>query len=118
MATRLIGELRDSANIPLASMSEQDICERVLLAQANQGAKLLQNGTVSTPADIDAVLLLTGALPSWRGGAMFVADEMTPLRVLGKLRAFAAEGPDVWEPAILWEELVKNGDQICDLNNL
>jgi hypothetical protein len=34
------------------------------------------------------------------------------------LREFALEAPDIWEPAQIWAELIKNGDDFEVINSI
>jgi 3-hydroxyacyl-CoA dehydrogenase len=111
-ALALIDAVREGAGIDRVTLSEAQICDRIVLAQANAGARLLQEGIAARPVDIDAAMLLGKGFPRWQGGPMLAADVMRPLVVQKKLREFAAEAPDIWEPAQIWAELIKNGDDL------
>jgi 3-hydroxyacyl-CoA dehydrogenase len=115
-ALALIDAVREDAGIERVTLSEAQICDRIVLAQSNAGAHLLQNGVAARPVDIDAVMLLGKGFPRWHGGPMLAADVMRPLVVQKKLREFAAQAPDIWEPAQIWAELIKNGDDLESLN--
>lgn len=115
-ALALIDTVREDAGIDRVTMSEVQITDRIILAQANAGARLLQSGLARRPLDIDAIMLLAKGFPRWQGGPMLAADVMRPLVVQKKLREFAAEAPDIWEPAQIWAELIKNGDDLEQLN--
>ena len=111
-ALALIDGVREGAGIDRVTLTDAQICDRIVLAQANAGARLLQSGAAVRPVDIDAVMLLGKGFPRWHGGPMLVADSMRPLVVQKKLREFALEAPDIWEPAQIWAELIKNGDSL------
>ncbi|MBU2936222.1 MULTISPECIES: enoyl-CoA hydratase-related protein [Pacificibacter] len=115
-ALALIDALREGAGIDRVTLSDAQICDRIILAQANAGARLLQTGVAARPVDIDAVMLLGRGFPRWQGGPMLTADVMRPLVVQKKLREFTAEAPDIWEPAQMWADLIKNGDDLESLN--
>jgi 3-hydroxyacyl-CoA dehydrogenase len=117
-STAMIDTLREDAGISRVGMSDTEICDRIVLAQANAGARALQDGVALRPVDIDAVMLLGKGFPRWRGGPMLAADVMRPLVVQKKLRAFALEAPDIWEPAAMWGELIKNGTTLEVLNTI
>lgn len=117
-ATALIDALRQDAGINRVQMSDAEICDRIVLAQANAGARALQDGDAQRPVDIDAIMLLGTGFPRWRGGPMLAADVMRPLVVQKKLHAFALEAPDIWEPAPIWAELIKNGKTLDSLNDI
>ncbi|RPE71817.1 short chain enoyl-CoA hydratase /3-hydroxyacyl-CoA dehydrogenase [Pacificibacter maritimus] len=116
-AIAILDPIREGAGIDRVFMSDSEICDRIVLAQANAGAKALQTGAASRPIDIDAVMLMGKGYPRWHGGPMMAADIMTPLVVQKKLRQFSLEAPDIWEPVQLWAELIKNGDLLENLND-
>lgn len=117
-AVALIDEVRAGAGIDRVNMSDSEVCDRIVLAQSNAGAQALQDGVALRPSDIDAVMLLGKGYPRWLGGPMFAADVMRPLVVQKKLREFAKEAPDIWEPAAIWSQLVKSGDTLESTNNI
>ncbi|MFT6426060.1 MAG: 3-hydroxyacyl-CoA dehydrogenase [Celeribacter sp.] len=117
-AVDIIDVLREGAGIDRIRLSDAQICDRIVLAQANAGARALQDGVAARPVDIDAVMLLSKGFPRWQGGPMMAADVMRPLVVQKKLREFALEAPDIWEPAQIWAELIKNGDDFEVINSI
>ncbi|GAA3878085.1 3-hydroxyacyl-CoA dehydrogenase NAD-binding domain-containing protein [Celeribacter arenosi] len=117
-AVALIAQLRESAEIPEHRLSQEDIQDRLLLAMANTGAQLLSEGVVDRPAEIDVAMLMAKAFPRWLGGPMEVADLMGLATAERKLRGFADMAPEIWTPAPLWRELIKNGAKFSDLNDI
>lgn len=114
----LIDELRKGADIDRVMMSDAQVCDRIVLAQSNAGARALQAGVAARPVDIDTVMVLGKGYPRWRGGPMFAADVMRPLVVQKKLHQFAQEAPDIWDPSLLWGDLVRSGNDLKSLNNI
>ncbi|WP_226553325.1 enoyl-CoA hydratase-related protein [Celeribacter naphthalenivorans] len=112
----ILADLRRQGGVPDLRLSDQDIYERIVLAEANAGARLLQSGRVAHPVDIDVVMMLAKGYPRYRGGPMKAADLMGLLHAEIRLRNFTDQAPDIWEPATIWRELVKNGDNFESLN--
>ncbi len=108
--------LRDEGGIPPQRFTDQEIVTRLILAEANAGARLLQSGAVDRPADIDVVMMLAKGYPRDRGGPMKAADMMGLLQAEKRLMSYETAAPDIWAPATLWRDLVKNGDNFEKLN--
>ncbi len=117
-AEAILADLRAQGGVPLLVLSDRDITERLLLAAANAGARLLQAGVVMRPVDIDVVMMLAKGYPRYHGGPMKAADLMGIFQAEKRLKGFAVAAPDIWEPATLWHELSKNGDNFEKLNLL
>ncbi|TNE65366.1 MAG: hypothetical protein EP336_13170 [Rhodobacteraceae bacterium] len=118
VAEAILADLRAQGGVPELELSDRDISERLLLAAANAGARLLQAGVVMRPVDIDVVMMLAKGYPRYHGGPMKAADLMGIFQAEKRLKSFAAAAPDIWEPATLWHELSKNGDNFEKLNLL
>lgn len=89
---------------------------RMIAAMANEGARLVGQGVVACPGDIDLVLVQGFGYPRWRGGPMHVADVLGIVQMRNHLRALAeAEGGN-WAPAPLWDDLVRNARRFADMN--
>jgi 3-hydroxyacyl-CoA dehydrogenase len=114
----ILADLRAQGGVPELSLSDRDISERLLLAAANAGARLLQSGVVMRPVDIDVVMMLAKGYPRYHGGPMKAADLMGIFQAEKRLKSFSSAAPDIWEPAALWRELAKNGDNFENLNLL
>ena len=105
----LIAETSAELGITRREISADDIRERCLFALINEGARLLGNGIAARPGDIDIVWRYGYGFPVWRGGPMFIADEMGMAEVLATLeRLRDAHGP-AFEPAPLIVERAKAG---------
>ena len=112
----LIESVRRDKGIAARSVSGREIRHRAVAAMANEGARLLGEGVASCPLDIDLVMLAGFGFPRWRGGPMQTADQAGLLRIRNDLRDYAREDADFWQPADLWDDLIKNGRKFADLN--
>lgn len=76
----------------------------------NEGAKILEEGIVARPLDIDIVWIHGFGFPAYRGGPMFYADEIglkTVFEAMSKYRD--SLGAEYWTPAALLEKLADQG---------
>lgn len=87
----------------------------MVLAMVTAGARLLLNGNVLRPGDIDLLMVLSGAWPAWRGGPMAEGDTMGPLVLRREMDKARALGP-MWEPVGVLDEMVRHGWRFEDLN--
>jgi 3-hydroxyacyl-CoA dehydrogenase len=91
-------------------LSDHEILERCLFAMINEGARILDEGIVARPVDIDVVWMNGYGFPAYRGGPMFHADQIGLPKVLeGILKYRGQVGREYWEPAPLLEQLAREG---------
>ncbi|KPQ08264.1 MAG: 3-hydroxyacyl-CoA dehydrogenase [Rhodobacteraceae bacterium HLUCCA12] len=88
----------------------------ILLALVNAGARLLQEGRALRPSDLDIAAVLGAGYPNWRGGPMAEADMLGPLVLRRMMDQAAPLDPDLWAPAPLIAELIRQGWRFEDLN--
>ncbi|MCC5971950.1 MAG: enoyl-CoA hydratase/isomerase family protein [Pararhodobacter sp.] len=88
----------------------------ILLALINAGAHLLETAQALRPSDIDIAMVLGAGYPNWRGGPMAEADGMGPLVLRHLLQQAAPLAPDLWHPAPLIDELIRQSWRFEDLN--
>jgi 3-hydroxyacyl-CoA dehydrogenase len=112
----LIEVERRAKGLTARPVSGREIRHRALAAMANEGARLLADGTAFYPSDIDMVMLAGFGFPRWRGGPMQCTDQVGLLQIRNDLRSFAREDEAFWQPAELWDDLIKNGRTFGDLN--
>ena len=90
-------------------ISDDEIRARCLYAAINEGAKILDEGIAARASDIDVMWLYGFGFPRWRGGIMFMADEIGLSEVLEQVRAFEADHGKLWTPSPLLERLAAEG---------
>jgi 3-hydroxyacyl-CoA dehydrogenase len=115
-ALHLIEAVRTARGNPRQNFTDEQIRDRCLDAMANEGARLLEEDTARCPSDIDVVMIHAFGFPRWRGGPMMQADLTGLLAVENRLRGYAGHGPDFWQPAPLFDGLVKNGLSFASMN--
>lgn len=113
-ADPVLAQVLDGMRTPRA-LGAADIQARLVAGLANEGAWALDEGRAHQPSDIDLVAMAQG-FPRWRGGPMQAADEAGLLTVRNLLRDWAVGGDPYWQPAPLWDELIRNGHRFGDLN--
>ncbi|MCB2135452.1 MAG: enoyl-CoA hydratase/isomerase family protein [Rhodobacteraceae bacterium] len=112
----LLSGLRSELGIVAERPLQRDIRRRAVAALANEGARLLDEGTAFGPGDIDVVMMTGFGYPRWRGGPMQTADQAGLLQVLNDLRDLARDGDPFWQPSPIWQDLIKNGRAFADLD--
>lgn len=69
--------------------AENEVVERILLAMANEAAKLLALGAASCAADIDCLSVHAFGFPAWKGGLLYYADHMIGVdKLIAKMRVY------------------------------
>ncbi|WP_137112451.1 enoyl-CoA hydratase-related protein [Rhodobacter sp. SY28-1] len=99
----------------LRAMSATEVLNRWLSALANEGARLLDEGFVRRPSDIDYLMVAAMEFPRWRGGPMHQADRRGLMALRADLRAWGAETA-LWSPAPLIDRLIRDGQGFASLN--
>ena len=104
-----------AARAGTGQFDDQEIRDRMMVAMCLEAARCLEDGIVSSPAEVDMGLILGLGFPAFRGGALRHIDNMglarfcalaDRFRDLGsmyypteKMRAMAAAGETFYEPA-------------------
>jgi 3-hydroxyacyl-CoA dehydrogenase len=96
-------ELAARQGIEQREISREEILDRTLLALANEGANILEEGIALRAVDIDVIYLTGYGFPAYRGGPMFYADSLGMANVLRRVEAFG------WEAAPLLVKLALEG---------
>jgi len=95
--------------IPQRSFEAGEIQERLLLALANEGARILSEGIAQRASDIDLVYINGYGFPRKHGGPMFYAENLGMDKVYARICEFREHLGDYWEPAPLLKELAEKG---------
>ena len=91
-------------------ISDQEIIERALYSMINEGARILEEGIVARPLDIDIVWIYGYGFPVYRGGPMFYADQIGLKTIYDAILKYQKQvGAEYWTPAPLLEKLAKEG---------
>ncbi len=95
-------------------MADAEIEERCVLGLINEGAKILEEGIAYRPGDIDVIWSFGYGFPRFRGGPMYIADQIGSKALLAKIRGFQERHGYYWKPASLLKELAKNGKTFAE----
>jgi len=103
-------------------IGDEEIVDRLLLALANEGCKILEEGIAQRASDIDVVYTSGYGFPRWRGGPMAQIQQRGLGDVLAAMRRYA-HGPayqradQFWRPAPLLERLAKSGQTLRSIDS-
>ena len=102
----IVTEVRRELGITPRLFEDDEIVNRLTLALANEGAKLLQEGIAQRASDIDVVYCYGYGFPRFKGG---------PDKAVTLLKEFQNQlNPEHWQIAPLLTKLVANGGQLAD----
>jgi 3-hydroxyacyl-CoA dehydrogenase/enoyl-CoA hydratase/3-hydroxybutyryl-CoA epimerase/3-hydroxyacyl-CoA dehydrogenase/enoyl-CoA hydratase/3-hydroxybutyryl-CoA epimerase/enoyl-CoA isomerase len=85
----LLARCRTSAR----AISAEEITDRLFLPMLVEASRVLMEGIVREPADVDMGLILGIGFPAWRGGLLRWADSLGLPAVLEKLQHYEKLGP-------------------------
>lgn len=101
----LLAVHRAERGIEARTISDDEVRERCLFAIINEGARLLDEGVVARPGDIDVLWTKGLGFPAHLGGPMHYAEEIGLSHVRTALASYAAAiGDEYFKPARLIEQ--------------
>lgn len=74
-----------------AKLSPQEIIEFIFFPVVNEGCRVIAEGIVDKPADLDVATVMAMGFPPYRGGLIFWADLIGAPRIVASLEALAAK---------------------------
>ncbi|HSJ10607.1 MAG TPA: 3-hydroxyacyl-CoA dehydrogenase NAD-binding domain-containing protein [Longimicrobiales bacterium] len=101
--------LGDAVPTERREIDAQDILDRTLLAMVNEAARVLEDGIVATPGDVDLGMITGTGFPPFRGGLLRWADSLGMAEVLRRLEALEARHGARFTPASLIRERAAEG---------
>jgi 3-hydroxyacyl-CoA dehydrogenase len=109
----LVDELAQKAaaarGVARHAVTDEEIISRIMVAVANEGANVLDQGMALRPGDIDVIWVNGFGFPRHRGGPMTYADALGLSAVLAKVNDYRAQFGDHWKAAPLLERLAASG---------
>jgi 3-hydroxyacyl-CoA dehydrogenase len=109
----LIDELAQKAaaerGVERRTVTDEEIITRIMVALANEGANVLEEGMALRPGDIDVIYVNGFGFPRHRGGPMMYADAMGLPTVLARVNEYRARFGDHWKASPLLERLAAAG---------
>jgi 3-hydroxyacyl-CoA dehydrogenase len=112
---QIIKDFAARSGQPQRTISEQEILERCLFAQINEGAKILDEKIAIRPSDIDIVWINGYGWPVYRGGPMFYADTVGLAQVVAKLEHYGSKLGKDFAISPLLRQLAADGKRFQDL---
>ena len=97
---------------------DQEILERLLYPMINEAALILEEGIAQRASDIDVVWTAGYGFPRWRGGPLFMADEIGAAKIVTAMERYGAELGNEdgrWTPAPLLKRLAESGGSFATL---
>jgi 3-hydroxyacyl-CoA dehydrogenase/enoyl-CoA hydratase/3-hydroxybutyryl-CoA epimerase/3-hydroxyacyl-CoA dehydrogenase/enoyl-CoA hydratase/3-hydroxybutyryl-CoA epimerase/enoyl-CoA isomerase len=86
----------------------EELQDRLFLPMLTEASRVLAEGIVREPGDVDMGLILGIGFPAWRGGLLRWADSLGLPAVLGRLKKYEALGPR-YAPTELMKRLAAQG---------
>ncbi|MDH2346217.1 MULTISPECIES: 3-hydroxyacyl-CoA dehydrogenase NAD-binding domain-containing protein [unclassified Bradyrhizobium] len=96
------------------TFSDAQLRDRLILPMINEAAKLIEEGVVIRPSDIDVVWQNGYGWPTWRGGPVYWADRVGPAFIYDRLGALHNECGEAFRPAGLLKRLASSGGHLLD----
>ena len=111
----IIEATRAELGITARGVAAGEIVDRLTLALANEGARILEEGIAQRASDIDVVYCHGYGFPRFRGGPMHAAEARGLHAVAERIAHFQQTlNPDNWTLAPLLEQLASNGGSLKD----
>ena len=99
-------------------ISNEEIVTRCMYALVNEGAKVVDDGIVERPSDVDICYVNGMGFPASLGGPMFWADSIGLDKVYRDISDLRSKHDISWEPAPILKKLALAGKSFSDLNVL
>ena len=112
----IIEATRTELGIKPRDIATEEIVDRLTLALANEGARILDEGIAQRASDIDVVYCHGYGFPRFRGGPMHAAEARGLQSVVDRIEEFQQTlDPDNWVLAPLLKRLSSSGDSLKDV---
>ncbi len=107
-------ELRPAVPDEQVLLDSAMIRDRTVLAMINEAARVLEEGLVDGPGDIDLGMITGTGFPPFRGGLLRYADSIGNATITQRLEALARGVGPRFEPAPLLRRLADEGRRFYD----
>ncbi len=98
------------------AITDEEIVDRLTLALANEGARILEEGIAQRASDIDVVYIFGYGFPRFKGGPMHNAEARGLANVVARINDFAETlSEENWQPSQLLLDLAANGGKLRDV---
>jgi 3-hydroxyacyl-CoA dehydrogenase len=110
-----VAEIRDrlaaELGIEKRDFSDEEIVNRLMLPVINEAAKVVDEGIVNYPSDVDILWIFGYGFPAAKGGPVYQANQMGLEQVRAALNAYREADPrfgeKYWSPSPALEKLFK-----------
>lgn len=110
---RILALASKKAGIERRAIDRAEILERLIFPMINEGFRVIEEGIVERPSDIDVIWLNGYNWPRWRGGPMYYAQQIGLPAILDGLKRAAERSDDAsLAPARLLVELAEQGNSV------
>lgn len=107
--------IRSKRGVTPRKVTDQEVLERCLYVMVNEGAKIIDEGVVKGPLDIDIIGVYGCGFPAYRGGPLFWADRVGLDKVLEAVKKYHEDvGGRQWEASPLLKRLVAQSKNFGD----
>ncbi len=111
---KIIRDFAAKSGLPQRQLSDQEILERCVYVQINEGARILEEKIAIRASDIDIVWINGYGWPVYRGGPMFYGDTIGLKHVVAKLKAYGPKLGSNFTISPLLEKLAAEGKRLQD----
>lgn len=111
---RTYEELGASVPAQRRELSESDIRDRTVLVMVNEAARVLEDGIVPTPGDVDLGMITGTGFPPFRGGLLRYADSIGLTEVVARLEELERRHGPRFAPAPLLRQYARQGRGFYD----
>ncbi len=114
-AEALFRRAADELGIRQRQIDDEEILDRCMYALINEAAMVLEDGIALRAADIDVVYNNGYGFPRYRGGPLFLADEIGLEKIVAGIDAFRQQlDPQYWQASALLRSLAESGGSFAD----
>ena len=112
---KIIRDFAARSGLPQRTITVQEILERCLYAQINEGAKILEEHIAIRASDIDIVWINGYGWPVYRGGPMFYGDTVGLAQVVARLEDYGPRMGNGFTISPLLKQLAHDGKRFQDI---
>ena len=112
----LILQEAERLGIKRTTIENTEIEQRCMYSLINEGAKILEEGIAYRPGDIDVIWSYGYGFPRFRGGPMYMADQIGLETIYEAVMSYRDKFGDYWTPAPLLETLARDKKTFADWN--
>ncbi|WP_317928424.1 3-hydroxyacyl-CoA dehydrogenase NAD-binding domain-containing protein [Halioxenophilus sp. WMMB6] len=114
---QLASDLAAKYGVAQREVSDQEVFERLLYPMINEAAAIMAERITYRASDIDVIWTSGYGFPAWRGGPLFMADEIGLSNIVERLDYYAdfyGNDHGYWTVSPLLRELAVNGGKLTD----